>query len=377
MNFLKKNDILYWTLEILAIGVLIIILSKLNFLLQPLSIFFKTVFTPIIIASFLFYLLHPITKLLENKFKLKHNLSVIVVYLLFLLVIISLIILTVPQLFNQITSMIKDVPNWADEIKKYMSDILNSEWLKKSNFKISINDIEKQITDKFSVNLQTFLNNVTNIFQFTTGIFINTITILIMLFYFLMDSHKFIPFISKHFFLKYGKQVDDLATKMNSTISNYISGQFVEALFVGISIAIGYLIIHQPFAILLALFAGIVNLIPYVGQFIGIIPSIIIALTIRPEQAIAVVIVVIIVSQIDGNLLYPNIIGRNLRIHPLTILVLLLSAGNIWGILGMILVVPTYAILKTIVIFAFDLYGIQQKEYKESISESIKRKKRG
>ena len=84
------------------------------------------------------------------------------------------------------------------------------------------------------------------------------------------------------------------------------------------------------------------------------------ALTVAPEKIIWVIVVVIVVQQIDGNIIYPNIIGKTLNIHPLTIIILLLAAGNIAGIAGMILCIPFYAVVKTIAGYFFSIWKLRQ-----------------
>jgi predicted PurR-regulated permease PerM len=84
-----------------------------------------------------------------------------------------------------------------------------------------------------------------------------------------------------------------------------------------------------------------------------------------PNKIIPVIIVVIIVQQIDGNIVYPNIIGRSLKIHPLTIILLLLAAGHIAGIGGMILCIPAYAVVKTVAEYFFDIYRIEHPAKEE------------
>lgn len=146
---------------------------------------------------------------------------------------------------------------------------------------------------------------------------------------------------------------------MSKTIAQYINGQVIECLFIAVFTSIGYLIIGQPYALLLGIVAGITNVIPYVGPYLGIFPSLLVAITIGPWQMLWVVVIVIIVQQVDGNFVYPNIIGKTLKIHPLTIIIILLAAGNIAGIPGMILAIPFYAIVRTVVEFGWNLYQVQ------------------
>lgn len=137
---------------------------------------------------------------------------------------------------------------------------------------------------------------------------------------------------------------------MNKTISTYISSQAIDCMFVGLFTFIGYLIIGQPYALLFGFIAGATNIIPYLGPFIGAAPAVIVALFTSPVQALLVIVVVTIVQQIDSNLLSPYIMGKSLSIHPLTIIIILIVAGNLAGIFGMILGVPLYAVVKTIIV---------------------------
>ena len=97
------------------------------------------------------------------------------------------------------------------------------------------------------------------------------------------------------------------------------------------------------------------------GPYIGIAPALMVSLALAPKKIIWVIIVVIIVQQIDGNIIYPNIIGSTLKIHPLTIIMLLLAAGNIAGIPGMILCIPFYAVIKTVVSYFLNIYKLESK----------------
>ena len=115
----------------------------------------------------------------------------------------------------------------------------------------------------------------------------------------------------------------EILGRLNKTIAQYISGQAIEMIFVGVATTIGYFIIGQNYALLLGIFAGLTNLIPYVGPYIGLVPAIFVAFTQDVWQVVWVVVVVLIVQQIDSNLIYPRIMGASLNIHPLTIIILL------------------------------------------------------
>ncbi|MBA1307620.1 AI-2E family transporter, partial [Pseudomonas stutzeri] len=99
-----------------------------------------------------------------------------------------------------------------------------------------------------------------------------------------------------------------------------------------------------------------------IGPWIGVVPSLIVASTQSWKQVIFVLIVMTVVQQLDGNFIYPNVIGKSLAIHPLTIVFLLMVAGNLWGIVGMILIVPVYAVLRVIVKFGFELFSLTKSK---------------
>jgi predicted PurR-regulated permease PerM len=175
----------------------------------------------------------------------------------------------------------------------------------------------------------------------------------------LKDGYKLAPNIKRLLPEKHREQTMELLSEMSRTISKYISGQMIECLFVGTFTAIGYLIIGIPYALLLGVIAGICNIIPYIGPYIGIAPALIVSFSHGGWLSVVYnIVVVIVVQQIDGNLVYPNVIGKSLQIHPLTIIIILLAAGNIAGLMGMILAVPLYAVVKVVVVHMWNIYQL-------------------
>lgn len=150
-------------------------------------------------------------------------------------------------------------------------------------------------------------------------------------------------------------------------MKSYIVGQLFVSLIVGALLLIGYLIIGLDYAFLLALIGVVTNVIPFLGPYIAVIPAIIIALFQDPIMALYVAIIMLVAQQIEGNLITPNIMGSALSIHPLTVITLILAAGNIAGIWGIILAIPFYAVVKTIVV---NIYGKRQ-EIKETATENV------
>ncbi|MFS0812636.1 AI-2E family transporter [Peribacillus phoenicis] len=136
---------------------------------------------------------------------------------------------------------------------------------------------------------------------------------------------------------------------VDKTLSTYIIGQFIISIVIGTLMYIGYLIIGLDYALVLALFAMIFTVVPFLGPLISIIPALFIALQQDIGLAVKVLIVLTVVQQVEGHLVTPNIMGKRLNIHPLTIILLLLAAGSIYGFIGILIAIPTYSVVKTII----------------------------
>src|SRR5699024_9047065 len=142
-----------------------------------------------------------------------------------------------------------------------------------------------------------------------------------------------------------------------------IRGQIIVASCIGILLYIGYLIIGLDYAIILASIAAVTSVVPYLGPIIAISPAIIIAIVHSPFMLLKLAIVWAAVQFLEGHFVSPNIMGRTMQIHPLTIIIVLLVAGNLFGIVGVILGIPGYAILKVLVVYLFGKFKIRYNKY--------------
>lgn len=143
---------------------------------------------------------------------------------------------------------------------------------------------------------------------------------------------------------------------MDRTIATYIQGQMLVCLILGILLFIGYSIIGLNYSLVLAVFGMFTNVIPFLGPFIAVIPALLVALFQEPILVVYVAVVTLIAQQLEGNVISPNVMGKTLNIHPLTIIVLVLTAGSLVGIVGVIFAIPLYSIVKVIVINIVKIY---------------------
>jgi len=348
---LTKKKFHYWLLQILIIAAIIYLCTKISFLFKPVAVLFSTLFVPIIITGFLYFLLNPIVKFLQKN-KIPKTLAIIILYVGVIGIIILAIGSIVPMISKQVSELFSNIPKYADDAVKYfqyLNDTKQYKWIMNQEY-VKIEDI----TENLKAYAQTIPSNITNgigsIISTMTNITITIVTVPFLLFYCFKDGSKFPEALSKFFPSSYRKEGLKIIKDTSETIAAYIQGQVIVALFVGTLSLIGYWIIGLDYALVMALVVAVTNIIPYVGPLIGGAPAVIIALFTSPTQALLVIIVITIAQQIEGNILSPLILGKRLDTHPATIIILLLVAGNLAGILGMILAVPTYAAIKTIVI---------------------------
>ena len=376
LNEKRQKKLMFWSAELLLLASLIFVFTKIRFVFSPVFTFFQTLFAPFLIAGFLFYLLNPLVKILMKirikKFKVKRPLAIAVVFLLLISVLGLVISFFIPRLIEQIKSLVIGLPGYLSELQRFLTNLFNNshiDWLQKVDLHSYMNKFEGSLTSilkKFILSLTTSLGSVIGTI---TSVTVTLVTVPFILFYMLKDGEKLVPTVEKFFPEHNRSKVARLLHEMSATLSRYISGQMIECLFVGTFSAIGYSMTGIPYALLVGLFAGITNIIPYLGPYIGLMPALFLAFSKSLPTVFWVIVVCIVVQQLDGNLVYPNVIGKSLHLHPLTIIIILLVAGNIAGLLGMILGVPLYAVTKVVVKFVYDIAQIRTTPEKEQSKE--------
>ena len=365
LEHVKRSKTLFWTIELLAIALLVLIVAQLRFILEPIGQFIGAVFVPLIISGFLYYILNPVVGALQKVplSKTRHvsrGWAITIVMLLLLSILVALLLILLPVLVDQIASLVKNIPVLVDTIQHWANQISQINFSKEYGIDFNLDKLQQEVQNIGKTVVSGMATSLSAVIAKLTSFTVTAITVPVMTIYMLYDGNKLAPFIQKVFPSKQQARISDILGRLNQTLAQYISGQVLEMIFVGVFTAVGYFMIGQKYALLLGVFAGITNMIPYVGPYIGLVPALFVGLTDSFWQAFWVIVVVLIVQQVDSNLIYPRVMGASLHVHPLTIIVLLLAAGNIAGIAGMILAVPFYAIIRTVIVYAWQLWQIQQ-----------------
>jgi len=145
-------------------------------------------------------------------------------------------------------------------------------------------------------------------------------------------------------------EILQVAEQVGHALSGFFRGQLLVALFVGVASAAGLALIRLPFAVLVGLIAGVFNLVPLIGPFIGAVPAVVIGLLSgHPIRALYAVLVLLAVQQLDNHLISPTVMGRTVNLHPIVVMLSLLAGGALAGIFGMVVVIPCVAATKILV----------------------------
>lgn len=346
----------------ILIFVLIYLISKTNFIFAPVGAYLTAIAVPIIGAGVIFYVTNPLVNMLE-KVKVPRILSIIIVFILILTLGFFGINYIVPIVQDQFNKLISNTPNMISAAE----DVVN---LWKDNQSYIPKQLETTI-ENVTDNLNTYVENITSflfdaigqIFGFVFAFFL----IPFFLFFMLKDGDKFVPFVTQFLSKPKAKSFKILVGNINRTLSSFIQGQFMVSVCVGIMLYIGYLIIGLNYSLTLALFAVVMNLIPFVGPFLSAVPAVIVGLFQEPIIGVWAAVVMIIAQQIESNFISPNVMGKVLQIHPLTVITLILAAAGIAGFLGLLFIIPAYAVVKTIISHFYHEWKKHQPEDEQDI----------
>lgn len=374
-QFFIENKFVLGLLIFLLVALDIYVLTKIAFIFDPLMVILKTVAAPIILAGISYYLFNPIIDWLE-KHKWKRGWAIALLYLVIIGLLILLFSFVIPAVKDQIVSLFKSFPGYWDQITQKFDEFSRSSLFDQIKDKLNTNmsDIMKTLSTKGTSVINSAISSIGSIVGTVTEVVLAIVTTPLVLFYLLKDGKKLPDFLLKMLPVNGRAHTRQVLGEANHQISSYIRGQIIVSLCIGILLFIGYLIIGLPYALTLAIIAACTSIVPYLGPAIAITPAIIIAIVTSPWLLIKLIIVWCVVQLLEGKFISPQVMGKTLKVHPITILFVILVAGNLFGVLGVIFAVPGYAVLKVIVTHVFiwfkrisGLYGEQpESEYVES-----------
>ena len=353
-----------------GVGILLALLIAKYFLeisgiFSPLIIIAKTIFVPLLLGAVLFYVTEPLQRFLEKR-KIPRWGSILAILISVAAVIWLFISIIGPPVINQVNNLVKNTPIIAKEIT-VQTEFVVQKLQHREDFPEQLNEmIDKAINSVQSIAL-VFGKLVVQFFQ---SVFQTAFTLILVPFFFiflLKDHEKFAPFIYNFFSGKRQVWVKKTLQDINTVLRTYIQGQLLISFLLALIMLIGYWSIGLEYALLLVIFAFFMNVIPFIGPWIAFMPALIIAFLQEPKMVIWVCVITLIAQQTDSNLITPNVMGKTLDIHPLTVITVILAAGNIAGFLGILLSIPAYAVGKVIVKNIYD----RRKEIKFTATKNV------
>lgn len=369
-KFFLNNRFVLFLLVLLLIGLNIMVLSKISFIFHPVIVLLKTVILPIILTGIVYYLLNPIVDFLERH-KVGRLQSILLLYVLIIGIVAVLLTLVVPVIRQQIMDLVTNFPAYSDMIRVQFEHLMGSNLI--NQIQESINFDPQEMIRTVSEKASTFLNKTwTGIGGFVGNVIevvLAIVTVPFILFYLLKDGKKLPGFILGFVPTKLRGETDRVMKEMNHQISSYIRGQIIVSFCIGALLFIGYIIIGLKYSLILAVIAAFTSVVPYLGPAIAITPALIVAAVTSPMMLLKMIIVWTVVQLIEGKFISPQVMGKTLKIHPITIIFVILTSGNLFGIVGVLLAVPGYAVLKVVVSHIYKWFKVRSRLYEPAKPE--------
>jgi len=341
----------------LLLGLNIFILSKISFLFIPVVDFLSVVMLPVILSGLLFYLLNPLVDLME-KYKINRVLAISIIFVIIAILLIIGLAVAIPNLQRQVVIFARNVPNYLEDADRVIDDLVTKRL--PDDFRPQLEHVLAQFSTQataWASNISSkAVNWVSALISGTSQVIVALIIMPFMLFYLLRDGKGLRDYITQFLPTKLKEPVGKVLTDVNQQLSNYVRGQVTVAIIVAVMFIIFFKIIGLRYAVTLGITAGVLNLIPYLGSFLAMLPALVLGLIAGPVMLLKVIIVFIIEQTIEGRFVSPLILGSQLSIHPITILFVLLTSGSMFGVWGVLLGIPVYASAKVAISAIFEWY---------------------
>ena len=350
-----------------GIGVLLTLLVvkyfiEIHWIFSPLVIIFKAIFVPLLLGGVLYYVTEPIQRFLEKR-KWPRWASILTIIVGLVAIVGGFLFIIGSPIATQVNNLVKAAPMIGEEIQKALDYVLRN----RENFPPQLEDFINQMSNSVqhiaivaSGWLVSFLQSIVSA---------SMLMILIPFFFVFMlkDHEKLAPSIYKYFHGERREWVKNTLSEIDGVLRSYIQGQLLISFILAMIMYVGYLIIGLEYTLLLVIFAFFMNMIPFIGPWIAFTPAVIIAVIQDPILVVWVSVVTLVAQQIDSNFITPNVMGKSLDIHPLTVITVILAAGNIAGFIGIVIAVPFYAVLKVIVSNIYD----ERNTIKKAATKSV------
>lgn len=327
--------------------------------------FLKGIFSPFVIGAIIAFILNVPVRFFENKLgklkgeKARRIIAIFLTLLAVTVVIAAVLILLVPQLENAIRNLIAQLPNFFHNAADFVNEFLNDNPKLKEMLGMEAGFTGAELTgllDKALIALESSLTNiVSSAFTLVSGMasgIINAIFSIIFAFYCMARKETLARQGRKLLYsLVKEKRADDIVRVLrmtNSTFSNFITGQCLEAVILGLLFVIPMIIFRMPYIPLICVLIAVTALIPVVGAFAGCFVGAFLILVNDPMQAHVFIVMFLLIQQFEGNVIYPRVVGESVGLPGIWVLLAVAVGGGLMGPIGMLLMVPFASVIYTL-----------------------------
>lgn len=360
----KYNTVAVYSLIVICLSILFYFFASQMGSLSGKIVYLISILNPFIIGFILAYLLNFILKFYEErvlvniksfnkiKQKRKRTISILLTYLTFGVLFYLCMHFVLPQLVESIVGIANQIPQYMQDLRRMTQDLINDLDINAqlANFvETKLNEIATKaiafISEIAPLIADIIMKLLSSIWNIVLGLIVSV--------YLLLDKEKFYgiskKMVNAMFSKKTADRIFELTYRSNNTFGRFISGKIIDSAIIGVISFILFAITKMPYVVLISVIVGITNIIPFFGPFIGAVPCFVLILFESPSKAFIFLVLIFLIQQLDGNIIGPKILGDSIGISAFWILFSILVAGEIFGFMGMVIGVPLFAIIYSVI----------------------------
>ena len=306
-------------------------------------------------VKFFYGLIKKKAKTPRGAMKWSRVIGTVVAMLVIIIVIVGLIMMIIPNLYESITTLVPRMPGYINSTVDLIESHLNDDNMVTQYIANSLDDLNEKATEWMQEKLlpasEVIIRRISSGVAATVGGIFDVFVALIICVYILNSQELFMAqgtkFIKAVFSKKHADAIFELGRTSNNTFGGFINGKIIDSIIIGIICFIAMTILKLPMAMMISVIVGVTNIIPFFGPFIGAIPSALLLVLIKPVAALEFIILIVVLQQLDGNIIGPKILGKATKLSSFWVMFAIIVGGGLFGFLGMILGVPVFAVFYT------------------------------
>ncbi len=319
----------------------------------------RIVFVYIVLAILLAYLMARPVRFLRKRAKLSPPLAFLSVFILILLIITTISIAIGERVYSEAYELVQTLPDAADKLEYKVN-----KWLGKhfpGTQPIEIEAFAITIARNLQETLQRNLPQTTGkayelvmqSFKGFSTFFLGLLLVPLLAYYFLIDVQKFKDSFKSFFVREHVQKYEASLALINDMMGRYVRGQVTLSFIMGTLITAGLALLGVPYAFLLGVIGAVAELIPVIGPVLSFIPALIFASTVSPLKALFVAIFYVLLHILESQVLVPRIMGKEIDLHPVTVIVAMMIGAQLWGFMGVLIALPFAAGAKIVLNVVF------------------------